>query len=116
MNLFSKIFGSPVSGINPVEAREKLSQKDRPYLLDVRQPEEFRTGHINGARLIPLDTLRSRMDELPKSKEIICVCQTGSRSTSATRQLATAGFSVTNLNGGMAAWMRAGLPVKKGSE
>lgn len=70
--------------------------------------------HINGAKLIPLGELRNRMKELPKDQEIICVCQSGSRSSSAARQLAEAGYQVINLNGGMSSWMRAGLPVKKG--
>jgi len=54
------------------------------------------------------------MKELPKDREIICVCHSGNRSQAATRQLSTAGYQVTNLNGGMIAWVRAGLPIKMG--
>jgi rhodanese-related sulfurtransferase len=52
---------------------------------------------------------------LPKNKEIICVCASGSRSQSAAKFLAGAGYNVFNMNGGMFMWQRAKLPVKKGS-
>ena len=51
------------------------------------------------------------MAELPKNREILCICQTGSRSKNAVRQLESAGFQVTNIGGGMNAWKRANLPV-----
>jgi rhodanese-related sulfurtransferase len=54
------------------------------------------------------------MQELPREREIVCVCRSGNRSSSAARQLSAAGFKAANLRGGMIAWRRAGLPVKKG--
>jgi rhodanese-related sulfurtransferase len=113
MELISRLFGAASAGINAAEARAQLSQKPGPFLLDVRQPEEFRSGHIPGAKLIPLGELRQRIHELPKDREIICVCRSGNRSSSATRQLSEAGFKVKNMNGGMIAWSRANFPVKK---
>jgi rhodanese-related sulfurtransferase len=113
MDIFANIFGKPVEMVNPREAQEKLSQKPKPCLLDVRQPEEYRTGHIPGAKLIPLGELDRRMRELPRNQEIICVCASGSRSMSATRKLAEAGYNAANLRGGMNAWLRSGLPVTK---
>jgi len=115
MSLLSKVFGVPAAGISPMEARAKLGQKLKPFLLDVRQPEEFRREHLQGAKLIPLGDLAQRMGELPKNREIICVCRSGNRSLSAKRLLSNAGYQATNLNGGMIAWVRAGLPVKRGS-
>lgn len=114
MDLITRLFGSPAAGIGPTEAQAKLSQKGKPFLLDVRQPEEFRGGHIQGAKLIPLGELHNHMNELPKNQEIICVCRSGNRSSTATRHLKAAGYQATNLDGGMIAWARAGLPVKKG--
>lgn len=114
MELFKKLFGSSVPGISAEDTVARLEQKDKPFLLDVRQPEEFRSEHIQGAKLIPLGDLRKRMNELPKNREIICVCRSGNRSSSAARELAEAGYKVANLNGGMISWMRAGLPIKKG--
>ena len=113
MELISRLFGGASAGITAAEARAQLEQKPKPFLLDVRQPEEFRSGHIPGAKLIPLGELRQRINELPKDREIICVCRSGNRSGSATRQLTEAGFRVRNLNGGMIAWSRANYPVKR---
>jgi rhodanese-related sulfurtransferase len=114
MNFITRLFtGAQVSTLSPAEAQKRLALEPQPFLLDVRQPEEYRQGHIAGAKLIPLNQLHLRMDELPKAQEIICVCQSGSRSLSATRQLAEAGYKVTNLRGGMIAWSRSGLPVSK---
>lgn len=115
MDFFTKLFtGTQVNTISATNAQKKLNQKPKPFLLDVRQPEEYRSGHIPGAKLIPLGDLRSRMNELPKNQEIIVVCRSGNRSLSATCQLANAGFKAINLNGGITAWARAGLSLSKG--
>ncbi len=113
--MLSRLFGPPVPQIDPFQAQSKLAENSAPLLLDVRQPEEYQAGHISGAKLIPLPELNRRMRELSHSRAIICVCHTGSRSRSASRQLLAAGYNVTNLKGGMIGWQRAGLPVKKGS-
>ncbi len=115
MDFLSKLFGgAQVKAVSAREAQKKLSQKPKPYLLDVRQPEEFRSGHIPGAKLIPLGELSSRMNELPQNQEIVVICRSGNRSQSATRQLTSAGYNATNLSGGMLAWSGAGLPISKG--
>jgi rhodanese-related sulfurtransferase len=118
MGLFSKIFGPPVAAVEPREVANRMNgngeQGKKPLLLDVRQPEEFRAGHIQGAKLVPLGDLRQRIKELPQDRQIICVCRSGNRSGSATRMLASAGYEVANMRGGMIGWMQSGLPVKKG--
>jgi rhodanese-related sulfurtransferase len=83
-------------------------------VVDVRQPDEYRTGHIAGAKLIPLGDLNRRIKELPQNKEIVFICASGNRSHSATRMLARAGFTAINMKGGMLSWRRASLPVRKG--
>ncbi len=116
MNLLSQLFGSSsVPSLDAVQAQERLRSQPQPFLLDVRQPEEFRDGHIPGAKLIPLGELSRRLGELPRDCEIICVCRSGNRSHSATRHLTSAGYNAVNLQGGMNAWARHGLPVKRGS-
>jgi rhodanese-related sulfurtransferase len=114
MDLLARLFGSPVPMLTATELQDKLKSAKRPYLLDVRQPEEFREGHITGAKLIPLGELKSNLESLPKQREIICMCASGSRSSSAARMLASAGYTVFNLQGGMAAWQREKLLIKKG--
>ncbi|MBK9924400.1 MAG: rhodanese-like domain-containing protein [Anaerolineales bacterium] len=95
------------------ELNEKLKSPKRPFVVDVRQPEEFRTGHIINAKLIPLGELKERMNELPKDKEIVCVCASGSRSRSATKMLVSAGYNAINMNGGMMVWSGKGFSTKK---
>ena len=114
MGFFSKWFGSAVPKLNAVELSEKLKFGKHPLVLDVRQPEEFRQAHIAGAKLIPLGELHRRMKELPQGREIVCVCASGNRSSSAAKTLANKGFCVFDLQGGMLAWRRAKLPVQKG--
>ncbi len=115
MDLFSQIFGqSSAHMLDAVQASARLEQTPRPFLLDVRQPEEYKQGHISGAELIPLGELGQKMRRIPKDREVICVCHSGNRSSVAARQLAAAGYKVSNLRGGMISWERAGLPVKKG--
>ncbi len=115
MNILNMLFGAGLPQIDAAGVQAKLREQPRPFVLDVRQPEEYRAGHIPGAALIPLGELRRRAGELPKDREIICVCASGSRSSSATRELGAAGFRATNMSGGMHAWGRSGLPVKKGA-
>lgn len=92
-----------------VDAGARLSEL---HLLDVREPDEWRAGHIAGAQHIPLGQLRTRLAELPKDRTILAVCRSGSRSDSAARGLRTHGYTVENLEGGVTAWKRAGLPLE----
>jgi glyoxylase-like metal-dependent hydrolase (beta-lactamase superfamily II)/rhodanese-related sulfurtransferase len=85
-----------------------------PLLLDVRSPLEFEGERIEEARLIPLDQLDARLDEIPEQAETVVVCRTGVRATIAAETLARAGRKARVLEGGMNAWRRAGLPVREG--
>ncbi|MFN2606373.1 MAG: rhodanese-like domain-containing protein, partial [Acidimicrobiales bacterium] len=80
-------------------------------LVDVRWPNEWDAGHINGAVHIPLDQLDDHLDELDRSRPVVTVCRSGSRSTEAARALEAEGFRAESLDGGMLAWEEAGLPV-----
>jgi len=113
MSFFSKLFGSAIPKLTADEVNEKLKFGKHPLVIDVRQPEEFRLGHIIGAKLIPLGELHKRMKELPQGREIVCVCASGNRSNSAAKALAKQGYLVFDLQGGMLAWRRAKLPVQK---
>jgi len=113
MSILSTLFGPPVPTLKPGEVREKLKNGKRPFLLDVREKQEMRDGYISGAKLIPLGQLRNRLKELPKDREIVCVCRSGNRSRLAAKQLIAAGYSASNMKGGMLAWSWLKLPVKK---
>lgn len=113
MGFFSKLFGEGTPSLTAAEVDEKLKFGKHPLILDVRQPDEYRQGHITGAKLIPLNELHRRMKELPQGREIVCVCASGSRSASAAKVLAKEGYTVFDMQGGMLAWRRAKLPVQK---
>lgn len=119
MGLLSSLFGSSLPSLTAAELSEKLNSArnvknaKRPLVIDVRQPEEYRQGHIAGSRLIPLGELGKRIDELPKEREIVCVCASGSRSRSATRLLVRAGYNAFDMRGGMFVWQGSRFPIKK---
>jgi len=93
-----------------------LINKDDALVLDVRQPAEVAAGKIVNSKNIPLGDLAVRVKDLEKwkSKPVIVVCASGSRSSSAVGVLKKHGFEkVFNLSGGFGAWQQAGLPVEK---
>ena len=115
MNLLKHLFGPPPPGLTADEAHDRLNNGNpAPTIIDVRQPQEYRTGHIKGAKLVPMQKLKNELERLPKNREILCVCHSGARSGRAVRQLNDAGLNALNLRGGMIAWERAGFPVKRG--
>jgi rhodanese-related sulfurtransferase len=114
MNLFRSLTQPGMPQIDPQSVRDKLSTEPKPFVLDVREPDEYVEGHISGASLIPLGQLTARMGEIPRDREIICVCHSGSRSGAATRHLLASGLQAINMSGGMARWARSGLPMLTG--
>lgn len=108
-----RLSGIPQVGV--AEAVQLINRRDA-HVLDVREPGEFGAGHITAARNIPSGALKSRIGEIDKWKDlpVIVHCATGSRSQSAAAALKAAGFKdVFNLQGGMGAWVQAGMPLEK---
>jgi len=81
------------------------------HLLDVRETDEWDAGHIEGAQHIPLGDLGARLDEVPRDRTVVAVCRSGSRSDRAAKGLRVSGYAAENLEGGVTAWTRAGLPL-----
>ena len=106
----------PFLEIEPEEAADLLAQ-EQVRVIDVRQPYEYRSGHLENALLLPIEGLYSfarLLDEqnLPKNEPILFVCAVGQRSAAASEVAAIAGYQrVYNLAGGMGGWSYAGLPV-----
>jgi rhodanese-related sulfurtransferase len=101
--------------VSQLQATQLINQ-GKAVIIDVRNPDEFATGHLRDSKNIPLKELAQRAGELDKfkSKAAIVVCQNGTRSSQATGQLKNAGFAeVYSLEGGIAAWQAQGLPVAK---
>jgi rhodanese-related sulfurtransferase/rubrerythrin len=102
-----KQFFTPVSSYTPEEAKKYMNNasSDAFTLLDVRQPTEYESGHIPGAKLIPLPDLGHREAEIDTDKPIIVYCAIGGRSRVAAQMLVAKGFKeVINLTGGIKAW------------
>ena len=76
-------------------------------VLDVREPDEWMHGHIEGAAHIPLGELMARLDEVP-DRQTLVVCKVGARSAHATAYLVSQGRDAVNLDGGMLDWEAAG--------
>ena len=91
--------------IAPRELHERLERGDRIFLLDVRSPEEWEIGRLEGATLIPLPELVERASELDSTDDIVVYCRIGVRSAQAVEFLRHAGFRrVKNLVGGLNRW------------
>jgi rhodanese-related sulfurtransferase len=101
--------------LSPQKAYDQLSKSTDAVIVDVRNPDEWATTGIPaGAALIPLPQFEQRApQELPKDKPIYVICNSGNRSTVASAVLIKDGYKkVYNIDGGIQAWLRAGLPVE----
>ena len=104
----------PVEEADVREAAAGLSADPGAVLIDVREDVEWRRGHAEGARHVPLDQLPVHLDELPRAAPVYLICATGNRSRTAARFLRQQGFErPINVRGGTVAWQRAGLPVSR---
>jgi sulfur-carrier protein adenylyltransferase/sulfurtransferase len=95
-----------VNGIEQIDVTAFKQQQDAGknyFLLDVREPHEFKIAEIGGY-LIPLGDLQKRVEELDREREIVAHCKMGGRSQKAAEFLQQAGFKVKNLVGGITAW------------
>lgn len=82
------------------------------FFLDVRTQDEWNQFHAPNSTLIPLDQLPSRLNEVPKDKEVVVVCRSGNRSQQGRDILLSNGFKqVTSMTGGLTEWRAAGYPV-----
>ena len=106
----------PIPTIDVAEAERRLREDPAgPILLDVREASEFAEVRAPGALLVPTSTFMTRVDELPADRPLLVVCHVGGRSAAVAGYLIRAGRTdVVNVAGGMEAWERAGLPVRRG--
>jgi len=92
--------------ITPVDLKKKLDAGETPFILDVREPNEYQINRIAGSTLIPLGELPRRYQELPRDREIVTQCKMGGRSAKAQDFLKSVGFTnVKNLRGGILEWI-----------
>ncbi|WP_462287428.1 thioredoxin [Nostocoides sp.] len=88
--------------------------EDGTVLVDVREPMEYRAGHVPGAQLMPLGRLGDTVDELPTDRRVLVICQSGKRSLTATDALRQRGIEAYSVAGGTSAWAEAGRQIVTG--
>ncbi len=116
--LLWSFFGNRLRGVKEVDCAEALQliNHKEACILDVREPDEFKAGHLLNAKSIPLGKLRDRVGELERyrDKPIVVVCRSGQRSSTACALLGKQGFAqVYNLTGGVTAWQKGSLPLER---
>ena len=111
------VAGAPAALAAEVSVDEASRLRDAgAFMLDVREPDEWAAGHIEGATLIPLGELAARAKEVPADRQVVVVCRSGNRSAQGRDVLLGAGLpSVTSMAGGMNDWVASGKPVVTGS-
>jgi rhodanese-related sulfurtransferase len=101
VNLFDDPLPSVAAGAVPEDG----------YLLDVREHDEWRAGHAPDAVHIPLSELDQRAGEVPNDRHVYVICRSGVRSAQAVAAFNHAGWTTSNVEGGMHAWQAAGRPM-----
>lgn len=100
--------------IRPAELKQWLEdpEREKPLLLDVREPWEFERCHIEGSVSMPMNGIPARLQELPQDRQIVVVCHHGVRSYHVARFLDHNGFTrIINLTGGVDAWAKEADPT-----
>ncbi|WP_020676659.1 rhodanese-like domain-containing protein [Geopsychrobacter electrodiphilus] len=111
----TSVQASVVQNIDAPAAQKLLKENPKLYLLDVRTPQEYSEVRLEGAHLIPIDSLLKRIAEVPKDQPLLVYCAVGSRSSQVAEYLARNGYPlVYNLNGGIWAWKLRNFPVITG--
>ena len=108
-------FMRPGQEVGPAEAVQLINRRDA-VVLDVRDADDYKSGHITNARHVPEAELEARAKELEKvkSKPIIVSCARGNRSAGVAGRLRKLGFNeVFSLRGGLTAWQQANMPLEK---
>ena len=95
------MFFNKMKSVSTDELQDML--KDKPSIIDVREPYEFKNGHIPGAKNLPL----AQVDTFTGKGPVYVICQSGMRSSSATKKLTKMGVEAFNVKGGMNMWKGA---------
>jgi rhodanese-related sulfurtransferase len=90
-----------------IDEFEQLEKRNELAIIDVREVDEYVSGHIQGAKNLPLSTLKETPLYLDKDQPYYVICHSGGRSQMASEYFASLGYDVTNVMGGMSAWRGA---------
>lgn len=113
-----KVEGEPYTRITSPEAAEMIKEGGAT-VIDVRNPEEYAEGHVQGAQWLPVDDVIARYDELPTEGKLLFICMVGARSGLAAEYAAAMGADgdrLFNIEDGTPGWIQAGLPITTGMD
>lgn len=111
--------GEPYYRVSVEEAKEMLERDADAVMVDVRSPDEWRSGHVKGAIHIPVDEVLNRIDELPRDKKLLFICAAGVRSGLAAEMAAAMGLppeDLYNVEDGTPAWIEKKFPTSYGDD
>lgn len=102
-----------VAAVTGEELLARQASATKAFVLDVRTPEEFVSGHVPGAVNISHEQIAERLAEIPRDREVVLYCRSGRRAVLAAEVLAANGYSrLGHLTGDMAGWAAAERPVE----
>ncbi|SIS21378.1 rhodanese-like domain-containing protein [Williamsia sterculiae] len=94
---------------------EDFTGDESRILLDVREPDEWESGHVRGALHIPLGDVPARIEEIDMDADLLVICHSGGRSMRVLEYLNQRGYEGANVRGGMIAWAEHNRPVVTGA-
>lgn len=94
-----------------MDPKTAYDRRDEVQIVDVREHDEWASGHIEDAVHIPMNDVPQRLDALDRERPVVTVCASGKRSDEVAKYLNRSGFSADNLDGGIQNWSEQGLPV-----
>ena len=98
--------------VSPAKAKDMIESRKELLLVDIRSPKELRQGSIEGSTLMPLWDIINRKQTIPQNRPVMLICAVGGRSLALGKFLSVKGYpEIYNLEGGISAWKKAGLPV-----
>jgi rhodanese-related sulfurtransferase len=111
--------GEPFARITSIEAQEIIEQEPSTVqVIDVRNPNEYESGHVANSINIPVNDVLTRFSELPTEKRLLFICQMGARSGLACEMVAAMGVEpdlIFNIEDGTPTWIQNNLPTNHGS-
>ncbi len=103
-----------IVSISAVELHERRESEAAPVVIDVRTPDEYASGHIPGAVNVPFDQVAQRIAEIDAPHGVALYCMVGPRARKGESALLAAGYEkIFHLEGGLAAWQAADLPIER---
>jgi rhodanese-related sulfurtransferase len=116
---FSSLTGQTVGMDNPNPLEISIDElakliSDGITLIDVRMEDEYLEGHVPGAKLMPLDQIEERSNEVPSDRDVYLICRSGGRSAKAQDVLNAKGRKCINVAGGTLGWIEAGHKTIEG--